>query len=523
MNKFESSIPSEYKIDTCSPYVEHVMSHRGLFLQIPTGMSEQDSMSHRLLISAICSELIEKGFGGKIAVLDPSPEINQHIPIEANLPENLKDMIHDAIVRALPYMSKGIAQGQIDMLSVPSFGNISPYIQDNFMLGIHNDHPVLVTSTPAREDYESSMADYKTRMTRMGNYLNYPFGFIPYYCEWGNVIPTKQYVFIGRDARQKWRGIHELVNGVSVTKKQALKDMQNFFTSDGKRQLFLLDEENELDQEVYHLDMAAKVCMDSTGREVVLLSSLRKAKEILSLHGLLPKGTSPPSMGAWIEAQGYPQMDNSVSTKAKGAMLKSLQQSGHPAARFLKSRDMKSFTYLANEASKTMYSLYADTIHILQSMDSGLPHFFHKDNYEPVQKYLDIMGERLAGLGFPIIEIPALLLNTEYFGAHIHPEDTITRISLPPVKGLKVGGQIELSSQNLQPSSVPIYAPVNGMQCNIPGKPSVFITSGFLRLFDEVVAKEVKALGLQPIQLLRMASYGRELSGFHCIELPIPQ
>jgi len=211
----------------------------------------------------------------------------------------------------------------------------------------------------------------------------------------------------------------------------------------------VLDEGYPGRQEVFHLDLCVGLACDSEGNEFALVSSLRKAREILEEHSLMPG--SHNFMARWIEANGYEAMSRRSAVRRREQVMREVQRE------FSQRQDFLRFIRV------TLDDDYQAPMKTLIAMGKNLSRFLAPENYDRVQPYLDLVKANLEALGIEVLEVPALLWRRE-LNRERKPVSTDDR------------------------DRRPIYAPA----CGVVYNRSTFITAAGIRLFDEAVRKIVE-------------------------------
>lgn len=220
------------------------------------------------------------------------------------------------------------------------------------------------------------------------------------------------------------------------------------------------------------------------GEDRVLVSSLRKAREVLEKAGF--QTTSPAPVREWLERNRVTSEEEaerrvveqvrrySKGTKAEGGVLKGARRMGQ-------------FVNLA--ASTTLIDIARK-----------LPYYFGQ-NYDSSQPYVDSVVEELLQYGYSdsqIVEVPALITSTD--------------LKIPESKPLKIVSSFAL----------PLYSPANGVQVNFEGQNPQYLTQGGIALIDEA-AKEIieEACGIQAVNLESTLPLAYTGGGMHCLAVAL--
>lgn len=497
----------ERVVERFSPEADHLSDHRAILFQLPTSADSQltstsiaKSFYHRMILQTLVNEIYEKGFHGRTIIADPAKTFEEgprltHIHLSL-----VYQWVETALEGNNHHFRSNRQQGSISLVPLPAKDAIHPYIRDEYLLGTANGKPALIASAVMAKLQGRKPNAMFRRMEALSQTIGTTPYFIEPYIEGGNIIPTKDYLLVGRESVDKARLVKQTLENKEIGAKQASALLEKCLTSDSGRQMIIIDgdpDNIEQDQQVYHLDLSFMMATDPQGREVALLSSMRYAKEILEAHQLLPQKGRSVKNSSWLEAMSYPEMDAQVSRQLS---IQATQQLTHPSnihAQQIRqlSSSPQEFGSELRKTRKSFENLYNDPLNSLRIVGKSLIQFFTEENYSQVQGYLDQIGAKLANLGLEVVEVPSLLIATD---------------------------NIQDYESSLVPK-IPIYAPANGIQFNdATAGPSV-MNVGFMRLFDQEVTSILGRYRLKHVPLVRAAPYAQELAGFHCIGLTIPQ
>lgn len=442
---------------------EHLVPHTtGLVLQFPNENPRAD-MPARIKLAMLTAELLKQGVE-HIALVNPLDR-----PLETSI---LFDLAGISLEEE--------HQKRISFLPTPG-ASTRLFLRDDVLMGtdVYNN-PVVGTSL-------ARTAFVKNGSSVQASAFQQKFGTrplrLPFYFENGNLTPTQNHLLALRDTidinKAMLSGLQKRAFSTSETRSL----LTSALAASNNKELVVLDEElgfDGPDQTIYHQDLALAVTVDDFGQEQILIASPEKAKSILEQNGFTRPG-KPFDVNQWMAANGY--IGPSEVEEQVEVIIASVGNLG------LQTRELRRY----------LTEFYEAPLQDLRAVGTQLNNFFQPKNYDPLRRYIEILERRLSKLGFGsrIHETPSLLWATEYKAPdYLDPE----------------------SSDHYE---APIYAPVNGITYNYPGKPRRFITGAGIKLFDRDVEKTINQLGLTYVPSITTFNFGRIGAGLHCLAIPM--
>jgi hypothetical protein len=361
-----------------------------------------------------------------------------------------------------------------------------PHIRDHFIIVVtpEGERAMLIPSNLVFRDEAERLAPLAERLGIRMAVATIVF-------EGGNFLGDGDKTYTLRDTD---------ADNVTYNGRKSLRGLDELFGKEGIDRVYL-DGNHSGEQPVYHLDLAVSFLQAPDGSTVALLSSMRLAKKLLSESGLRGNIKVKDWFRQYVANEYQPKTLRSLS----GQLLRDAMRDGSDFRRVL---DMSSKIgedpAVLEDYARTMLQqnvpLPAET---MRAIGGSLRMFLGRENYDPVQSYLDTIGENLAREGIQVIEAPALILS----GPRGYSFD---RFSLGEEFSAKTGV-----------SNIPIHCPVNGVTYN--GGRKMFFTTGGIKPFDRYMRKQLRELGYLHAPLKHAVTLGWSQAGVHCGFVPFGQ
>lgn len=244
-------------------------------------------------------------------------------------------------------------------------------------------------------------------------------------------------------------------------------------------------------QRVFHLDMLLNVVLSADGREYFLLASPQKARELLSAHGFL--GQEPMNFGRWRSEAGYPSYTRNRVSQFSQRLVETV----------MKAERARISTKVREQTAKGLEVAVGFPAAAHADLGANLHQFFSPANMDSLGEYLHVIRESLLKLGVEkerILEVPSLLFSDAFSEANVNAD--VRKI--------------------LSARSVPVYAPVNGVQMrgSEPQSASQFFTVGGVRMFDEEITRILDGIGVVHVPIPSAIACGYGASGLRCLSVP---
>lgn len=461
-------------INRFRPAVEHMAQHQGLAMVFvnpyePPGISRSDNLALMLLMEDLNKAGIER--------------------IVASAPANSSNYASSRGLFQLPGLPYFKAR-ENDHIIVPQYmadGQSFLYLRDQMIQGTDESGALVFTSSV---DANQSQATNGSLLYSLGNQFNIKTGMLPASLEGGNVIPTENHILTLRGTIAKNLAyLNE--RGRKSSPDEILGYLSKLF---GGKSILVLDdaEKHQEPQTIFHLDLLLNGLQGINGEEFILVSSLRKAEQLLKDAGVIKNGKlDKQSFEKWVRSNATKDTKKEYAEERLEQHMKLLKAAGLPSDLFIEVRKMLKQLYFASN----------------QALEDAIRNgdlYFNEKTSEFVKRTTDEIIDRLLKEGgfsqSQIIEVPGLIYPNKGIPNYSHNAKGDLITFLP----------------------APYYTPANGIQLNLPGHQPEYFTVGGLKQFDSFTRSEIeKRTGIKTKQLPSLLLYGQSASGLRCLAIPV--